>query len=145
MRTIFTKALRSTFARSILVAATVGATASWGTIAMAQTQVPREMRTQAMSLAQVCRNDYERLCHDVQPGGGRILGCLSASAEKLSPACRGALPDAQALASAIRRPTSRTMALRGPQTILKIASASTACAKKPTVKASVRNTGRPSV
>ena len=99
MRTIFTKALRSTLAKSVLVAATVGATASWGTIATAQTQVPQQMRTQAMSLAQVCRNDYERLCHDVQPGGGRILGCLSASAEKLSPACRGALPDAQALAS----------------------------------------------
>src|SRR5450631_3800280 len=96
MRTIFTKVLRSTLAKSILVAATVGATASSGTIAMAQTQVPQEMRTQAMSLAQVCRNDYERLCHDVQPGGGRILGCLSASAEKLSPACRGALPDARA-------------------------------------------------
>jgi hypothetical protein len=99
MRTIFTKALRSTFAKSILVAATVGATASWGTIATAQTQLPQAMRTQAMSLAQVCKADYERLCHDVQPGGGRILGCLSASVEKLSPACRGALPDAQALAS----------------------------------------------
>ena len=99
MRTIFTKALRSTFAKSILVAATVGATASWGTIAMAQTQIPQQMRTQAMSLAQVCRTDYDRLCHDVRPGGGRILGCLSASAEKLSPACRAALPDAQALAS----------------------------------------------
>ncbi len=99
MRTIFTKALRSTFARSILVAATFGATASWGTTATAQTQLPQEMRTQAMSLAEVCKADYERLCHDVQPGGGRILGCLSASAEKLSPACRGALPNAQALAS----------------------------------------------
>lgn len=31
------------------------------------------------------------------------------------------------------------------QTILKIASASTACAMKPTVKARVRNTGTPSV
>jgi hypothetical protein len=99
MKPIFTTALHSTFARSILVAATVGATAAWGTTAMAQTQVPQEMRTQAMSLAQICRNDYERLCHDVQPGGGRILGCLSASVGKLSPACRGALPDAQALAS----------------------------------------------
>ncbi len=35
--------------------------------------------------------------------------------------------------------------LRIFQTILKIASASTACARNPTVKASVRNTGRPSV
>ena len=31
------------------------------------------------------------------------------------------------------------------QTTLKIASASTACARNPTVKASVRNTGSPSV
>ena len=99
MRTAFTTALRSTFARSILAAATVGATASWGTIAMAQTQIPPQMRTQAMSLVQICRTDYERLCHDVQPGGGRILGCLSASADKLSPGCRSALPDARALAS----------------------------------------------
>jgi hypothetical protein len=97
MKTVFTKDFRSPFARSILVAAV--ATASWGTIASAQTQVPQEMRSKAMSLAQICRTDYERHCHDVQPGGGRILGCLSANAEKLSPACRSALPDAQALAS----------------------------------------------
>ena len=32
-----------------------------------------------------------------------------------------------------------------PHTTLKIASARTACARKPTVKATVRNTGRPSV
>jgi cysteine rich repeat protein len=99
MKTVFTKDLRSPFAGSILVAVMIGATASWSTVASAQTQVPLEMRSKAMSLAQICRTDYERHCHDVQPGGGRILGCLSANAEKLSPACRGALPDAQALAS----------------------------------------------
>jgi hypothetical protein len=91
--------LRSPFAKSILVATTIGATASWGTIATAQTQIPQEMQRQARNLAQICRTDYDRLCHDVEPGGGRILTCLSANAEKLSPACRGALPDAQALAS----------------------------------------------
>ena len=95
MRTVLTNALRSPIAASILVVAT----ASWATIAAAQTQIPPEMRSQAMSLAQICRTDYERLCHDVQPGGGRILTCLSASAEKLSAACRSALPDARALAS----------------------------------------------
>jgi hypothetical protein len=99
MKTVFTKDRRSPFAGSILVALAIGATASWSTIASAQTQVPQEMRSKAMSLAQVCRTDYERHCHDVQPGGGRVLGCLSASAEKLSPACRDALPDARALAS----------------------------------------------
>jgi hypothetical protein len=99
MKTGFTKELRSRFAGSIVVTVMIGATASWGTVASAQTQVPQEMRSKAISLAQVCRTDYDRLCHDVQPGGGRILGCLGANAEKLSPACRGALPDAQALAS----------------------------------------------
>ena len=99
MRTVFTKHFRSPFAGSIVVVAMIGATSSWGTIASAQTQVPQEMRSKAMSLAQICRADYERHCHDVQPGGGRILGCLSANVEKLSPACRSALPDAQALAS----------------------------------------------
>ncbi len=99
MRIVFTKDRRSPVAGSILVALVIGATASWGTIASAQTQVPQEMRSKAMSLAQICRTDYERLCHDVQPGGGRILTCLGASAEKLSPPCRSALPDAQALAS----------------------------------------------
>ena len=94
-----TKDPRSPFAGSILVAVIIGAPASWSTIASAQTQVPQEMRAQVMSLAQVCRTDFERHCHNVQPGGGRILGCLSANAEKLSPACQNALPDAQALAS----------------------------------------------
>jgi len=97
MRTVFTKTLGSPFAGSMLVAAIIGT--SWGTIAAAQMQVPKEMRSQAMSLAQICKTDYERLCHGIQPGGGRILTCLSASAEKLSPSCRSALPDAQALAS----------------------------------------------
>ncbi len=99
MTIVFTKDRRSPCAGSILVALVIGATASWSTIASAQTQVPQEMRSKAMSLAQVCRTDYERHCHDVQPGGGRALGCLSANAEKLSPPCRDALPDARALAS----------------------------------------------
>jgi Cysteine rich repeat len=99
MRIVFTKDRRSPFAGSIRVALVIGAAASWGTAASAQTQVPQEMRSKAMSLAQVCRTDYEQHCHDVQPGGGRVLGCLSANAEKLSPACRDALPDARALAS----------------------------------------------
>jgi len=99
MKTVLTKDLCSPFAEPILVALVIGATASWGTIASAQTQVPQEMRSKAISLAQVCRADYERHCHDIQPGGGRVLGCLSANAEKLSPACQNALPDARALAS----------------------------------------------
>src|SRR5260370_17081198 len=76
MRTIFTKALRSTFARSILVAATFGATASWGTTATAQTQLPQEMRTQAMSLAEVCKANYNPLSPNIHPDAAPTLASL---------------------------------------------------------------------
>lgn len=90
---------RPPFAVSLLIAAAIGVTASWGTPAAAQTQIPQQIQTQARSLAKVCMTDFEQLCRDVRPGGGRILGCLSANAGKLSPGCRSALPEAQALAS----------------------------------------------
>lgn len=99
MRKAFARRFRAASARSFVFAATIGAAISGGTIASAQTQVPPEMRKQAMGLAQICKSDYEKLCHEVQPGGGRILRCLSDNNEKLSSACRAALPDAQALAS----------------------------------------------
>jgi hypothetical protein len=66
---------------------------------MAQAQIPQDMRNQVTSFAKTCKGDYDRLCQGVQPGGGRILACLNSNVEKLSAACRGVLPDAQALAS----------------------------------------------
>ncbi|MFH1344719.1 MAG: cysteine rich repeat-containing protein [Pseudomonadota bacterium] len=66
---------------------------------MAQTKIPEAMRNQAMSLAQTCGADRNRLCPNVQPGGGRILACLNANAASLSEPCRAALPDAASLAS----------------------------------------------
>jgi hypothetical protein len=38
-----------------------------------------------------CKADYERLCPGVQPGGGRILGCLKAHKEEISIGCGKAL------------------------------------------------------
>jgi hypothetical protein len=34
-----------------------------------------------------CQKDTERLCKDVTPGEGRILNCLKANEDKLSPEC----------------------------------------------------------
>ena len=99
MRSALTNQFRQPFATSNLVAATMLAMALWETPAAAQTQIPQQIQTQARSLAKVCMTDFEQLCRDVQPGGGRILGCLSANAGKLSPSCRSALPQAQALAA----------------------------------------------
>jgi hypothetical protein len=84
---------------AIAIAGMLAASTSCSSFAVAQGQVPQQMKNQAVNLARVCKEDYDRLCQGVQPGGGRILGCLNSNAEKLSAACRGVLPDAQALAS----------------------------------------------
>jgi hypothetical protein len=64
---------------------------------IAHAQVPPQMRSEAMSLMQLCRGDYDRLCSSVQPGGGRILACLQNHASQLSAACGAAMPRAEAL------------------------------------------------
>jgi hypothetical protein len=63
----------------------------------AQAQVPPQMRGEAMTLMQICRSDYDRLCAGVQPGGGRVLACLHEHAHQVSAACGQALPRADAL------------------------------------------------
>ena len=64
---------------------------------LAQAQVPPQMRGEAMTLMQVCRGDYDRLCAGVQPGGGRVLACLHEHSHQLSAACGQAMPRADAL------------------------------------------------
>jgi Cysteine rich repeat len=62
-----------------------------------QQMVTQQMRNEAISLMQVCRGDYARLCDGVMPGGGRILACLHLHANQLSSACAQAMPRAEAL------------------------------------------------
>ena len=38
-----------------------------------------------------CKADFERLCRGVQPGGGRIIGCLKAHKEEVSIGCGKAI------------------------------------------------------
>jgi hypothetical protein len=83
----------------ILLGVTIAALAFGSILAVAQTKIPEAMRNQAISVAQVCRADYDRLCSNIRPGGGRILACLSANIQGLSEPCRAALPDAKNLAS----------------------------------------------
>jgi hypothetical protein len=81
-------------------ATTTATSAAAGTSASAPTAAPavaplgpiRPMlpRRALMILAQ-CRPEQQRLCAGVPAGGGKILSCLAANAQQLSPACYQAL------------------------------------------------------
>jgi hypothetical protein len=42
-----------------------------------------------------CMGDYEKFCKGTTPGGGRIIACLAKSNDKLTPAFRKVLADAE--------------------------------------------------
>jgi len=47
--------------------------------------------TAAREVHEACRNDVEKLCQGIQPGGGRILACLRSHEAELSPPCKAVL------------------------------------------------------
>ena len=46
---------------------------------------------QDAELRAACKADYEKFCKDTQPGGGRIITCLSKQNDKLADACKKAI------------------------------------------------------
>ena len=42
-----------------------------------------------------CTGDYEKFCKGTMPGGGRIIACLAKESDKLTPACKKVLAEAQ--------------------------------------------------
>ena len=47
-------------------------------VALAQTAAERE----------ACQADFEKYCAGVQPGGGRVVECLSKHLDQLTPQCK---------------------------------------------------------
>jgi hypothetical protein len=54
-------------------------------------QAERPIPIQAPPIREACSEDYRRFCWGVPPGGGRILICLNANADRLSQSCFQAL------------------------------------------------------
>jgi hypothetical protein len=86
--------------RELLAAACAIAMSS---VAIAQAPLPLT-KSEFEALAQspavntavvACDGDRWRLCPTVFPGGGRIVRCLAAHAESLSPQCRSAMLQAR--------------------------------------------------
>ena len=46
--------------------------------------------TAAREVHEACKNDVEKLCQGIQPGGGRILACLKSHEAELSGPCKAA-------------------------------------------------------
>ena len=42
-----------------------------------------------------CMGDFEKYCKGTVPGGGRIIACLAKQNDKLTPACKKVLAEAQ--------------------------------------------------
>lgn len=82
---------------AIIVALGVATSTSAFAQSQLQTQITPQMRSEARAVMQACRADYDRLCSNVAPGGGRILACLQTHAGQLTASCAQTLPRAQAL------------------------------------------------
>lgn len=65
----------------------LGALISAAGAALAQTMTSEQQAA--------CASDYEKYCKGTLPGGGRIIACMSKVSDKLTPACRKVLLDAE--------------------------------------------------
>jgi Cysteine rich repeat len=57
-----------------------------------------------------CKADVEKLCANVERGGGRIVQCLKENEAKLSTPCKAAVAQAQGKAAAAPAATPQTSA-----------------------------------
>lgn len=60
-------------------------------LALAAGAAPAADQSPSPTPRAACKGDVEKLCPDVQPGGGRIIACLKQNAAQVSAPCKDAL------------------------------------------------------
>ncbi len=65
-----------------------------GVGAVTAQQPSQNMDAVLVQLKQICQSDIQRLCPNVQPGGGRIIKCMSEHQDEISPTCKQAIAQA---------------------------------------------------
>jgi hypothetical protein len=66
--------------------------------ALAQTQQPPPSPAEVrQAVMQACGAQISQFCGKVEPGGGRLLQCLKAHFQELTPQCKARLAEAYAL------------------------------------------------
>jgi hypothetical protein len=61
-------------------------------LCVSQTVFAQELTAEQRS---ACMGDFEKFCKGTTPGGGRIIACLAKSNDKLTPACKKILAEAE--------------------------------------------------
>ena len=61
-------------------------------LCLSQTAFTQELTAEQRD---ACKDDYEKYCKSVVPGGGRIIACLAKETGKLTPACKKVLEAAE--------------------------------------------------
>ncbi len=76
---------------------------------------------EGMAPGKACKADLDKLCPGVEPGHGRLLGCLEGKTDQLSPACKDDVskkltafykackPDADKFCATVERGEGRVM------------------------------------
>ena len=54
-----------------------------------------ETKQKIQEFSEVCSEDFNRLCKDVKPGGGRVIKCLKEHQQELSPNCKAKMSSAK--------------------------------------------------
>lgn len=86
--------------RDVTLAASAAAVLTMALAALVPPAAAQSMPPEA--LRQACGGDVRKLCAGVKPGEGRIVQCLAAKPDQVSPACKSALQQAQAAKSSAK-------------------------------------------